>query len=70
MAGLAKRGGRGAMRAKISVPETRSRARSTAGGSDVNEAAVRMTVTPMPISASPKRLRLARMALAGPRRTS
>ena len=42
--------------------ETRSVFRSMAGGREVSEAAVRMTVMPMPISASPKRFRLAMTA--------
>ena len=58
------------MRAAISAPLTRSCVRSAAGGSEVSEAAVRITVNPMPISVSPKRLRLPRMLLAGPRRMS
>ena len=49
MDGLARRGSCGAKRATISCVETRSVLRSTAGGSEVSDAAVRITVIPMPM---------------------
>src|SRR5450432_3414045 len=56
--GLESLGARGVNRAAISCNVTRSSVRSAPGGCEVSEAAARMIVRPMPISASPKRSRL------------
>jgi len=52
-----KRGHSGVLRATISCQITRSCCRSTTGGTEVNEAAAKKMVMPMPISTSAKRRR-------------
>ena len=55
--GLLRRGHSGVLRSTISCQVTRSWVRSTAGGTEVSDAAAKKIATPMPISTSAKRRR-------------